>query len=126
MTHLQAVRDALLAVPAVVALVDSRVYPSAAPQGVARPFVVLRLISGVPYHTHTGIPVELLEAARVQVDSYGTEYAATHALATALDDVLGALAGPAPALSATREIARDGYEDETSLYVVSADYLVHR
>lgn len=126
MTHLQAVRDTLLAVPAVVALVGTRIYPSVAPQGVERPFVVLRLISAVPNHTHTEIPAALLEAARVQVDSYGTEYAATHALATVLDNVLGALAGPAPALSATREVARDGYEDETSLYVVSVDYLVWR
>ena len=45
MTHLQAVRDVLLASPTVASLVDTRIYPTVAPQGVARPFVVLTLVS---------------------------------------------------------------------------------
>jgi len=124
MTHLQAVRDVLLASPEVVALVDARVYPLVAPQGVARPFVVLTLVSAVPYHTHTDVPADLLEAARVQVRTYGPEYVAVHAVAKAVDDVLGALSGPV--LSATRDNQSDGYEDETSLHFVTADYFVHR
>lgn len=126
MTHLQAVRDILLAAPAVTALVGTRIYPSIAPQGVARPFVVLTLVSGVPNHTHDGLPAALLESARVQVRSYGPEYVAIHTVADAVDDVLGALKGPTPAPSATRENSQDGYEDETSLHYVSADYLVMR
>jgi len=124
MTHLQAVRDVLVASPEVSALVGTRIYPSVAPQGVARPFVVLTLASALPNHTHDGVPSELLEEARVQVDSYGEEYVATHAVATAVDDVLGALSGPI--MSATRDSMRDGYEDATSLYRVSADYMVLR
>lgn len=124
MTHVQAVRDVLLAAPAVTALVGTRVYPLVAPQGVARPFLVLTMTSAVPYQTHDGRPSCLLEAARIQVDAYGLEYAATHALAMAADEVLGALDGPT--LSATREGMVDGYEDETRLYRVSSDYLVHR
>jgi hypothetical protein len=123
-THLQAVRDVLVADATVTALVDSRIYPQVAPDGVARPFVILRLVSAVPYHTHDGAPADLLEAARVQVDSYGTEYAATHTLASAVDDVVGGLVGPT--LSATRESLTDGYEDETALFFVRADYFVHR
>jgi hypothetical protein len=123
-THLQAVRDVLLAASEVAALVGTRIYPSVAPQGVARPFVVLTLVSAVPYHTHDGRPAELLEAARVQVRAYGPEYAATHAVATAIDDVLGALAGEP--LSATKDNEQDGYEDATSLHYVASDYLVQR
>jgi hypothetical protein len=123
-THLQAVRDALLASSEVVALVDDRIYPSVAPQGVARPFVVLTLVSAVPYHTHADAPADLLEAARVQVRVYGPEYVAAHVVATALDDVLGALSGEP--VSATKDNEQDGYEDETALHYVSADYFVHR
>jgi hypothetical protein len=121
---MQAVRDALLASSEVVALVDDRIYPSVAPQGVARPFVVLTLVSAVPYHTHADAPADLLEAARVQVRVYGPEYVAAHAVATALDDVLGALSGEP--VSATKNTEQDGYEDETALHYVSADYFVHR
>jgi hypothetical protein len=110
--------------PAVAALVGTRVYAQVVPQGAPPPFVVLTLVSAVPYHTHEGLPSELLEAARVQVDSYGKQYAATHSLAEAVDDALGGLAGPE--LSATRESLTDGYEDETRLFRVSADYLVLR
>jgi hypothetical protein len=124
MTHLQAVRDALLASSEVVALVDDRIYPSVAPQGVARPFVVLTLVSAVPYHTHADAPADLLEAARVQARVYGPEYAATHAVSTAIDDVIGALSGEP--VSATKDNEQDGYEDETALHYVSADYFVHR
>ena len=124
MTHLQAVRDVLIAAPTVAALVGARIFPQVAPQGVARPFVVLTLVSAVPIHTHDGLPADLLEAARVQVDCYGPEYAATHAVAKAVDDVLGALAGTT--LSATRESMRDDYEDATALHKVTADYLVYR
>jgi hypothetical protein len=124
MTHLQAVRDALLASFEVVALVDDRIYPSVAPQGVARPFVVLTLVSAVPYHTHADAPAALLEAARVQVRAYGPEYVATHDVSKAVDDVLGALSGTT--LSATKESEQDGYEDDTALHYVSADYFVHR
>jgi hypothetical protein len=123
-THLQAVRDALLATPEVVALVGDRIYPSVAPQGVERPFVVLTLVSAVPNHTHTDAPADLLEDARVQVRVYGPEYVATHAVSTALDDVLGALSGEP--VSATKDNEQDGYEDETALHYVSADYFVHR
>jgi hypothetical protein len=123
-THLQAVRDVLLAAPSVTALVESRVYPLMAPQGVARPFVILTIVSAVPEHTHDGLPADLLEAARVQVDAYGTEYNATHAVAKAIDDVIGALTGTT--LSATRESMQDEYEVPTSLYRVRSDYLVYR
>lgn len=124
MTHLQAIRDALLADAAVAALVGTRIYPSVAPQGVVRPFVVLTGVSAVPYHTHDGAPADLLEAARVQVRAYGPEYVAIHDVAKALDDVIGALEGPT--LSATKETEMEGYEDEAALHFVSADYLVHR
>lgn len=122
--HLQAVRDALLADSAVTSLVGSHIYPSVAPQGVARPFIVLTLVSTIPHHTHTGLPADLLEQARVQARCYGPEYAAVHAVSTAVDDVLGALQGEP--MSATKEGEQDGYEDETSLHYVSADYLVQR
>jgi hypothetical protein len=124
MTHVQAIRDELFAAPEVSDLVGTRIYAQVAPQGAERPFVVLTLASAVPHHTHDGLPSELLEEARVQVDSYGEEYVATHAVATAVDDVLGALSGPT--LSATRDNMRDGYEDATALYRVTADYMVLR
>lgn len=124
MTHLQALRDALLAAPSVTALVGSRIYAQVAPQGAARPFLILSVVSEVPYSTHTEAPADLLEAVRVQVDSYGTEYAATRRLARAVDGVVAGLDGPE--MSATREGARDFHEGETGLHRVSADYLVHR
>jgi hypothetical protein len=111
-THMQAVRDVLVGSPAVAALVGARIYAQVA------------IVSAVPHHTHDGLPSALLEAVRVQVNSYGPEYAATQAIAKAADDVLGALSGPT--LSATRESMRDGYENETSLHLVTADYFVQR
>lgn len=126
MTHVQAVREVLLAAPAVTALVGARIYAQVAPQGTSKagPFVVLTLVSAVPVQAHGALPSEMLEEARVQVDCYGREYDATHTLAAAVDDALGSLEGPD--ISASRESMQDLYDNETSLVRVSADYLVHR
>lgn len=124
MTHLQAIRAQLVAASSVTDLVGSRIYPQKAPQGAADPLVVLTTISAVPEATFTGAPSALLEAATVQVDCYAKTYLGAHEVATAIDDVLGALSGPT--ISAVRAGQRDLYDDRTESHRVSSDYTVLR
>lgn len=127
MSHITAIRTELAANAAVTALVDTRIYGSKAPHKRDRadgPFVVLTLVSAVPDATHSGLPSELMEDARVQVDCYSDDYDEAEDVFAAVDDVLGALARPD--FAAVRDTRRDLWEDETHLHRVSVDYLVLR
>lgn len=124
MSHLEAVRALLLADASVAALVGTRVYPLSAPQGAARPFLVVTSVSDVPATTMNGLPADLLRNARVQVDSYAETYLEAHALFEAVNNEVAALSGPT--ISAVLLSASDMRDDETGLYRKSADFSVWR
>lgn len=121
-TFVEMVRAELLASQAVRDLVSERVFPILAPQGAVPPFVVLAVPSETPANSFTSTPADVLRQARVQVDSYAQTHLAAHALADAVDAVVGDLSRPD--LSAVRESSRDLYDDEAQLHRVSADYAV--
>lgn len=124
MTHVEAVRTELLAAAAVTALVSTRIYPGKAPEQAVRPFIVMRVISDVPDNVHGGSPSTRLRDVRLQIDCYAVMNLAANAIATAVDDVVGALARHD--LSAQRLNQREFFEEETKLHCVSADFLVQR
>lgn len=124
-TFLEKVRNELVASSAVADLlgaVNPRIYPLTAPQGCETPFAVITVVSDVPQNTFTGEVSERLRDARVQVDCYASRYLDAHAVATAVDGVVAALRRPD--LCATREGARDLYDDEATLFRVSLDFSV--
>lgn len=119
---IQAVREVLVADSSIVTLVGQKLFPNAAPQGTAAPFVVLQVVSDVPENTLEN--TDSLSNSRVQIDCYAERYLDAQAVAAAVDAVMKALSSPD--LSAWREVSRDLYEDETQLHRVSADFSVWR
>lgn len=99
-----------------------------APQGVARPNIVLQRISGVRDTPMDG-PSGLIETL-VQVDCYGLTYASAKGVARAVEAVLSGYSGTSDAeyfggIFLVNE--RDGYEDEASpdkLFRVSMDFRI--
>lgn len=86
-----AIRAALLADAAVMALCGTRLYPVRLPQAGALPAVVLHLISGVSDQATAGPtgPVE----RRLQIDCWGERYGDAAGLATAVRRRLDGLRG---------------------------------
>lgn len=128
-TILERLRTKLVADPDVTALVGVRVHALVVPQELGNddvrfPAVVLTMVSSDPLNTQDrGSISTMLVKTWVQADSYASSYLEAHALAAAVDLVVAALADPQD-IAALRIGAADGYEDETQLYRVSADYSV--
>lgn len=113
---------------ALVGTNPTRVYWMRAPQAVAKPFVVLQVVTNLPDVTHQG-PSGLV-AGRVQADCYAETYGSAKAVSRA---VTGRLSGYRGTVSGTvfdgifKDSERDGYEDEVSpdkLYRVSMDFIL--
>lgn len=112
---------ALSGASGVSTIVGSRVYPLVIPQGAALPAVTYTRISG---------PLEMslsggagLESVRVQIDAWSTTYASAKSLAAAIRAAMLA----ATAFKVASVSDRDLFEDETSVFRVSADFTVwHR
>jgi hypothetical protein len=109
---------------ALIGTAPARVYWMRAPQNVARPYVVLQVITGLPDVAHSG-PTGLV-AYRVQADAYGDSYGSTKAVARAL-------AARLTGFKATvfdgvfKDAERDGYEDDASpdkLFRTSQDFII--
>ncbi len=123
---------ALAADPAAGGATNVRVYPNKAPQGVDRPYVVCRRISGAPVLTYAG-PTSL-GGRRVQVDCYGDSYADADAMSLAVMAALNGFAGkvgstPIDVRGALLEDIGDDYEqpvhsDEAGIHRVSMEFLV--
>lgn len=114
------VRAELLLNAAVVALLADRIYPVIAPQGTLTPYVVLSVVSTVPFNSFDS--TTRLSSVRLQVDSYATTYRKSADVAEAVDAVISALSRPD--LQAYLDASQDLYEDATALHRVSADYIV--
>jgi hypothetical protein len=129
MAHVEhAIRAALLAAPAVVALVGDRVGPPPLPQKPTLPAITYQLISRVRW---TGRALPLGHARpRIQIDSWAVEYTQVKDLAAAVqaalcppDGLSGTFAGVEITVI-TPGGERDLYDPATSLRRVSADFFV--
>lgn len=118
----------LLAAPGVAALAGTRLYWSRAPQDVAKPYVVLTLVSGNRDYEMLG-PSGLAES-RVQVDAYGITFAAAKGLARAIEAVLSGYRGTSGGIAfggAFLDAERDLTEDNATpdkLFRTSTDYII--
>lgn len=81
----------LLADGPVAAIVGTRIYPGARPQGSALPAIVINNISGSPVYDDQGEAG--LFSARMQVDSWGLTYSAAKLLARAVKNCLSGFVG---------------------------------
>lgn len=120
----EAVRSVLLGAPSVSALAGNRVAFVLAKQGTALPFIVLATISDAAEHDQDG-PVDV-SSARIQVDAYGLTYGDAKRLGRAVRAVLDGYSGGillGVFLAGTRD-GSDTLQDGTTVYRVSADYLV--
>ena len=77
----EGLRDHILGVPDVAALVDGRVYADEAPQEVGDPFIVYQRISTVPTRAVQRV---VAVRARMQIECWGTKKTDVLALANAL------------------------------------------
>ena len=77
----EGLRDHILGVPDVAALVDGRVYADEAPQEVGDPFIVLQRVSTVPTRAVQRV---VAVRARMQIECWGTKKTDVLALANAL------------------------------------------
>lgn len=122
----------LLAASGVTALVSTRVYPVARPQGSTLPAVTLQRIDGAPLLTDEGDSG--LENPRIQLDCWGTTYASAKAAARAVIAALNAFDGtltgvniPLIELEAERDMPREsGTNVNEYLFRTSLDFLVWR
>lgn len=121
---------AKLAADATVAgLVAGRVYPNTMPEGATLPAIVYQVVSDVPQNSFDGTTSTRLKQARLQVDCYarpssagGGGYLQAHAVADAVEAVIGNLSDPA--FNATLELSRDLYDNATEYHRVSMDFSV--
>lgn len=89
MTLAEFARAKLIASSAVTSLVAQRIYPSIAPQGAERPYVIMAVISDVPFNSYTNDPAGTTAQGQLQVDCYADRYDLSQQVADAVRDVLG-------------------------------------
>lgn len=123
MSHVVAVQTVLLATPAVVALVGTRIYPGVMPQNVVMPALVLTVVTDVGEDTFDSDAATVLRNARVQIDGYAEQYKDAEAAMNAVDDAMQAQSAEFKAYRADR---RDLYETPTRLHRISMDFSVWR
>lgn len=102
----------------------AKLHVNLAPAGETAPFVVMRVISGVPENSLTTDVATRLTTSRVQVDAYAKSYIDARALADAVDLVIAGLTSPD--LSAQKVGERDLYDNATKLQCVSQDFETYR
>ena len=114
-------RAALLAAPAVSALVGTRVYPMLLPQNPTLPAIVFQRISAVPDHL---LGEQGWRApCRVQLSLWAATYDAMRTLTIAVEAALRGYSGSGLRLVRLLNLT-DDYEPETKLYRMIADFRV--
>ena len=119
-------RALMLADPKLSALVAGRVDWGERPQGDAMPAVVLTQISGGDVYHHKGR--SNWRDARVQVDSFGADYASANATAEAVADLLSGYFGgifQGVFLLASRDLRSAGSDDPDRPFGVSQDFQIN-
>ena len=115
----QAIFEVLAGAAGVSNIVGTRVYPDAAPQGVARPYVVWQEISDVP---ENGLDGALgLDNFRVQVTCWAEKATDARAL---LVQVIAAMAASAQFKSLLADRRALPFEPDTKLFGSQADFSV--
>jgi hypothetical protein len=125
----EAVIARLLAGSGVAAVVGTRVFPGAHPQGSALPAVVLNRISGGPLYADDG---EVgLEQARIQIDCWAETYTGAKLLARVVTACLSAFDGPVGAttfefieLENERDLREGGGDAASYPFRTALDFVV--
>ncbi len=99
--------------------INNRAYAAYAPQDVANPYIVFRLIAGSRRYSHDGF--SSLSVDRVQVSVYADTYATARGVA---DEVINRMESWATAQATFMASQVDIYEEETKLYHIPVDYEV--
>lgn len=114
----------LQATSGVTALVGTRIYPQAAPQGTTEDYVTYELVTGRPVQDHGGSGG--LHRARVSFLCHAATYANAKAVATAIRAVLdgfrGTMQGVPVGMLLLEMEADAGFDDETRMHVVAVDF----
>lgn len=111
-------RAAMIAAPAVTALVGQRIAAGILPEGELRPYVTYSLVTGerIPSMTDSG----LMRHARMQVNCWSQSYSEAKQIALAVQSAIEA--------SALFEVVfigdQDLYDPETNLFYMVLDYSV--
>ena len=122
-----AVLNQVAATSGVTDLVASRIYYVRAPQSVAAPYVILSMVSSVPWYVH-GSKAGLIES-RLQVSIFAATYASVKAISvairTSLECFVGTMGGAGGIYVGV--IFFDGevdlpFDDELKFYGVADDY----
>lgn len=125
----EAITAILLGDPRLAQLVGDRVHWDVAPQGLARPYVILAVISTDPATTMEGRSG--LETFRVQIDSYSEQKLSTVHIAQAAFEALEKAQGPQGAgtlqrafLDSKRDISASGAQGAPQLFRRSTDVII--
>lgn len=119
---------ALTADATVSSLVASRIYPVTLPEGVTLPAITYQVVSDVPQNSTDGTTSTRLKQARVQIDCYaragasGGGYLGAHAVADAVENVVGNLT--APGFNGILDRTDDLFDNETEYFRVSMDFFI--
>lgn len=119
----------LLSDPAIAALVATRIYPGARPQGSSLAALVLNKISGAPVYTDDG--ESALTSMRVQIDAWGATYTEAELLARGVKARLSGFVGIQGAIDfrntlidAERDLRETGSNEPAYEFRTSVDFIV--
>ena len=124
----QALMTFLLAQTGITGYVGRRIYFNQAKQATAKPYLVIKKISGPREHSHDGSCG--LAHPRFQFSCFAKEYGdaknAIAAIQTALDGYSGTMGGDSGVTvgAAFYDDENDFYEEDTGLHHVAADYII--
>lgn len=111
-------RAAMIAAPAVTALVGQRIAAGVLPEGELRPYVTYAMVTGerIPSMTDSG----LMRHARMQVNCWSVSYGEAKQIALAVQTAIEASA----LFECVFLTDQDLYDPETNLFYVVLDYSV--
>ena len=97
----------------VTTLVSTRVYPMAAPDGTASPYISYQVITGTAYNRNVGAPMG--ERKIVQINCVGNSYSSAKAVAEAVKAALNVTYGHLVS-------ERDDYFSQTEQHRIMLDF----
>ena len=122
------IKALLSAAPGITALVGSRVYPGAAPQGTTLPAISYEHISTVALRTLDALAGYNLVQSRIEVTAlaktYGDQKTLVEAIRQALDYQRGTIAGIEVTSIIRGSTGPDIRDDDMQLYTQAVDFLV--
>ena len=120
-----ALREFLLADPAIAAAVVDRIFPSRIPQGTRGSCIVYNRISDQGFHVYEG-PLGFARP-RYQLDSWASNPDTAAGLANLIKERLDGFAGSMGSVTVQGALFQslfEAYDPEADLYRVSQDYLI--